>query len=151
MDGRRAYRAAQTKDFSLQVSFYFCRYPKQPPKQKRNPVFSVRLFFFNTHLKYLPLPHMQPKPLLARSLSLCCVSVSVSVAVSLNPHTGIRVVLNKCRKRLVNKLFLFFFLPRVIKKGGRGYRASRVDWYAATAATEHRRQQEKKWIPFWYG
>jgi hypothetical protein len=48
MDGRHGYRAAQTKDFSFQVS-------KTASEAKEKP-FSLFLrgCFFNTHLKYLP-------------------------------------------------------------------------------------------------
>ena len=49
------YGAAQTKDFSLQVSFYFFN-SKPASEAKENPgfLFSLGGCFFNTHLKYLP-------------------------------------------------------------------------------------------------
>ena len=84
MDSRHCYGAAQTQDFSLQVSFYFF-YSKIASEAKENPGFpfpSAAVFFYKHH-KYLPLPHIQ----LQRSLSL---SLSLSPSLSLSECVWLR-------------------------------------------------------------
>ena len=73
MDGRRAWRAAQTKDFSLQVSFYLLQVSKTASEAKEKPVFLFEAVFLIHISNIFPCLTCNPSRFsLAHSLSVVC-------------------------------------------------------------------------------